>query len=163
MDLSQAYWNHVFQPSLDQWTDGLTPNPDVFCNRCVLNLNASLWRLLQISEVKFGALMKSAPVRSSRWLATGSYSQPITQSDLTLRTGHYARIGWNSDDHPRPKLLRAKDRTKDQTYYLSNISENALQKVFPDTSGSSFANSKPDSIPDRGLAQIGSAGTCTGV
>jgi hypothetical protein len=48
---------------------------------------------------------------------------------LSLRTGHYARIGWNSDDPPRPKLLRAKDRTKDQTYYLSNISEGALQKV----------------------------------
>lgn len=126
------------------------------------NLNPSLWHLLQISEVKFGALMQSAPVRNNRWLATGSYSQPITQSDLTSRTGHYARIGWNSDDHPRPKLLRAKDRTKDQTYYLSNISESALKKVFPDISGSFFANSKPDSIPDRRLAQIGSAATCTG-
>lgn len=114
-----------------------------------LNLNAPPWRLHQISEVKFGALLKSAPVRNSRWLATGLYSQPITQSDLTSRTGHYARIGWNSDDHLRPKLLRAKDRTKDQTYYLSNISENVLQKVLADISSSSFANSKPDSIPDR--------------
>lgn len=151
MDLSQAYWNHVFQPSLDQWSDGLTPNPDVFCNRCVLKSDASRRRLLQNSEVKFGALMKSAPVKSSRWLATGSYSQPNTQSDLTSRTGHYARIGWNSSDPPRPKLLRAKDRTKDQTYYLSNISESVLQKVLPDTRSSSFANSKPDSIPYRRL------------
>ena len=41
-------------------------------------LNASRRRLLQFSEVKFGALMKSAPVQSTRWLATGSYSQPNT-------------------------------------------------------------------------------------
>ncbi len=141
----------------------LRPIQMFFATGVYSNLDASLWSLLQISEVKFGALMKSGPVRSSRWLATGLYSQPITQSDLTLRTGHYARIGWNSGDHPRPKLLRAKDRTKDQTYYLSNISENALQKVLPDTSSSSLANSKPDSIPDRRLPQIGSAGTCTRV
>ena len=62
-------------------------------------------------------------------MATGSYPRANTLLDFTLRTGHYARIGWNSDDPPRPKLLRAKDHTKDQTYYLSNISEGALQKV----------------------------------
>lgn len=73
--------------------------------------------------------MKSAPVKSSRWLATGSYSRLNTLSDLHLTAGHYARIGWSGDDPPRPKLLRAKDRTKDQTYYLSNILEGALQKV----------------------------------
>jgi tRNA U34 2-thiouridine synthase MnmA/TrmU len=74
--------------------------------------------------------MRSTPVRTSRWLATGMYYDLIHSSLLTPRTGHYAQVGWSDDNPPRPKLLRAKDRTKDQTYYLSNVSEGALQKVY---------------------------------
>jgi tRNA U34 2-thiouridine synthase MnmA/TrmU len=44
--------------------------------------------------------------------------------------GHYALKGWSSDC--RPKLLRPIDRLKDQTYFLSAISEAALHRtLFP--------------------------------
>ena len=44
--------------------------------------------------------------------------------------GHYALKGWSSDC--RPKLLRPVDRLKDQTYFLSSISEAALRRaLFP--------------------------------
>ena len=44
--------------------------------------------------------------------------------------GHYALKGWSSDC--RPKLLRPADRIKDQTYFLSAISEAALRRtLFP--------------------------------
>ena len=33
IDLSREYWNRVFQPNLRVWETGLTPNPDVWCNR----------------------------------------------------------------------------------------------------------------------------------
>ncbi len=33
VDLSQQYWTRVFEPALDQWVHGATPNPDVSCNR----------------------------------------------------------------------------------------------------------------------------------
>ena len=33
VDLSKEYWNRVFEPSLDGWGNGITPNPDVWCNR----------------------------------------------------------------------------------------------------------------------------------
>ena len=43
-----------------------------------------------------------------------------------LATGHYARIG------PGPKLLRATDEHKDQTYFLFPVTEKALSRtMFP--------------------------------
>lgn len=35
MDLSQQYWTRVFEPSLQLWEKGQTPNPDIWCNRYV--------------------------------------------------------------------------------------------------------------------------------
>lgn len=35
IDLSKAYWNRVFEPALRQWELGVTPNPDVWCNKCL--------------------------------------------------------------------------------------------------------------------------------
>ncbi|KAF8319325.1 5-methylaminomethyl-2-thiouridylate-methyltransferase [Clavulina sp. PMI_390] len=62
VDLSQPYWNRVFQPALDEWADGYTPNPDVSCNR----------------EIKFGALMDSVLQSPAKeWLATGHYAQVL--------------------------------------------------------------------------------------
>ncbi|KAF8077558.1 tRNA-specific 2-thiouridylase [Lyophyllum atratum] len=112
IDLSQEYWNRVFEPSLRQWEDGVTPNPDVLCNK----------------EIKFGALLEHLPIPSSNshktWFATG----------------HYARKCWTppspSSRHqtstPRAQLLRAADLTKDQTYFLASISEQSLNRaLFP--------------------------------
>lgn len=49
-----------------------------------------------------------------------------------LSRGHYARKTWSSTGTPRPQLVRAIDRHKDQTYYLSGVSEAALAKaLFP--------------------------------
>lgn len=59
VDLSKEYWNRVFQPSLDVWHDGDTPNPDVWCNR----------------EIKFGALFNAVDVGEQGWFATGHYAR----------------------------------------------------------------------------------------
>ena len=49
--------------------------------------------------------------------------------------GHYARIEWETapqtgDGSPLPKLLRGVDRIKDQSYWLSSVSELNLRKVW---------------------------------
>lgn len=46
-----------------------------------------------------------------------------------LATGHYAGIEWTNSVNPRPKLVRAADKNKDQTYYLSGVSEASLRRV----------------------------------
>ncbi|EPS94772.1 tRNA-methyltransferase [Fomitopsis schrenkii] len=106
VDLSRQYWLRVFEPSLSMWERGYTPNPDVWCNK----------------EVKFGALMDE-----------------LTDGDCWLATGHYADKSWASPhaqslgEMPlRPTLLKPKDKTKDQTYYLSAIPEESLARaLFP--------------------------------
>ncbi|KAJ7261768.1 tRNA-specific 2-thiouridylase [Mycena haematopus] len=100
IDLSKEYWNRVFAPSLRMWEDGITPNPDVWCNR----------------EIKFGALFEHLP-------------HDNTVKPPWLATGHYARKDWSSS---RPRLLRAADTLKDQSYYLSSIPQKGLARaLFP--------------------------------
>ncbi|MCO5593673.1 hypothetical protein L7F22_047689 [Adiantum nelumboides] len=95
VDLSKEYWVNVFEPALDDWQSGTTPNPDVNCNR----------------EIKFGALMDKV-------LGSQREDKPKTW----LATGHYGHVEWSnptdssvypdSEFQPRPRLLRAKDRSK---------------------------------------------------
>lgn len=109
VDLSREYWTQVFEPALDDWRQGTTPNPDVSCNR----------------EIKFGALMdRLLPLCGENSGGRKSW----------LATGHYAHVAWNeqADGPARPMLMRAKDRTKDQTYYLSSVVEDRLAHAhFP--------------------------------
>ncbi|KAF9532782.1 tRNA-specific 2-thiouridylase [Crepidotus variabilis] len=103
-DLSKEYWNRVFEPALRMWEHGVTPNPDVWCNR----------------EIKFGALFEHLASKSLEraWFATG----------------HYAAKAWSepSSNSVRPKLIRPVDRKKDQTYFLSAVSEASLSRtLFP--------------------------------
>jgi tRNA U34 2-thiouridine synthase MnmA/TrmU len=115
------YWNSVFEPYVDQISKHKTPNPDVDCNR----------------YIKFGVL------KEFLW---SKY-----QLD-TLATGHYARLWDPSRSRPdclqevlsqdpsidallsktTPTLLAAKDLSKDQSYFLSGVSGEALRNVlFP--------------------------------
>ncbi|WVQ95428.1 tRNA (5-methylaminomethyl-2-thiouridylate)-methyltransferase [Kwoniella sp. CBS 9459] len=59
VDLSKEYWSRVFEPSINVWERGGTPNPDVDCNR----------------EIKFGALLDVLPNKPRHFLATGHYGR----------------------------------------------------------------------------------------
>ena len=64
-------------------------------------------------RIKFGAFFEKAQ----------------TQFDL-VASGHYAQV--HTDAQGRAHLLRAPDPIKDQTYFLSNLSQNQLQRIcFP--------------------------------
>lgn len=106
VDLSQSYWNTVFAPSLDDWQRGLTPNPDVLCNR----------------EIKFGELLRRLDAEEET--ASTSFGRRITRQWLV--TGHYAHIEYfhpcSDANRLHGKLLRAIDPSKDQSYFLSGVS-----------------------------------------
>ncbi|KAJ9119027.1 hypothetical protein QFC22_003517 [Naganishia vaughanmartiniae] len=107
IDLSNEYWLQVFEPSINAWQSGQTPNPDVSCNR----------------EIKFGALMDRVLGPARMELESGMQRK-------FLATGHYARVGWMEGG--RTKLMRSADWTKDQTYYLSSVPEAQLSRaLFP--------------------------------
>jgi tRNA-specific 2-thiouridylase len=93
INFSKEYWQHVFQIFLDEYALGITPNPDVLCNK----------------EIKFKYFLEHALNLGADFIATG----------------HYAR-------RQNDGLYQAKDRNKDQSYFLHAISPLALEKtLFP--------------------------------
>jgi tRNA-5-taurinomethyluridine 2-sulfurtransferase len=72
-------------------------------------------------------------------MASNRYDHPQLKAfppHSPVSAGHYAHKSWSTpsspSDIPRPKLLRPRDRHKDQTYYLSSISEQSLSRaLFP--------------------------------
>ncbi|OBZ65692.1 tRNA-specific 2-thiouridylase MnmA [Grifola frondosa] len=100
-----------FRASSGDLEKGGTPNPDIWCNR----------------EVKFGALLDHITPKDS-WLATGHYADKAWFPHPSLASHIFS----SNITTPRPQLMRPADRTKDQTYYLSSISEAALARaLFP--------------------------------
>ncbi|KTW29442.1 tRNA (5-methylaminomethyl-2-thiouridylate)-methyltransferase [Pneumocystis jirovecii RU7] len=107
VDFSRDYWNFVFQPALDSYKNGYTPNPDVDCN----------------SYIKFGSLFRKVqqivqekyPYCNRWWIATGHYA--TVKTHIPTSSSH---------------LLRSKDMNKDQCLYLSKISQSSLRRtLFP--------------------------------
>ncbi|KAJ2455931.1 hypothetical protein GGI03_006434 [Coemansia sp. RSA 2337] len=62
INLVKEYWNTVFSFTLDEYSQGRTPNPDILCNR----------------EIKFGVLLKAiSRLGPFQWFATGHYARTI--------------------------------------------------------------------------------------
>jgi len=81
---------------------GLTPNPCVVCNK----------------EIKFGLLLEKALTLDADYLATG----------------HYARVKKieNRKQKIEYKLLKGRDKDKDQSYFLWKLNQNQLKRIlFP--------------------------------
>lgn len=140
VDFQKEYWNHVFEPVLDAYQAGVTPNPDVLCNR----------------EIKFKALSDFVFSRDPKpdFLATGHYAQikrtpksapdasnstteleaaastpngtsPATAEQVPVKRGR-GRPRKNSEalkpDHGYSvELVEAADHNKDQTYFLLQV------------------------------------------
>lgn len=104
VNFEREYWNNVFEPMIEGYSRGLTPNPDVGCNRHV-----KFGRLFQYLASRFSAL----PPSKSWWLATG----------------HYARVAIDSETQEHC-LLRGLSPAKDQSYYLSSIDPQVLSRLL---------------------------------
>ena len=72
VDLSQAYWNEVFEDFVSQYRRGRTPNPDILCNR----------------EIKFKAFLEHARAVGGTMIATGHYARiECLEGEYRLRKG----------------------------------------------------------------------------
>jgi tRNA-specific 2-thiouridylase len=87
---------------IDEYKAGRTPNPDIMCNQ----------------EVKFKLFLEAA----------------LDDGADMIATGHYARIKKSQEPRaksqgaPSAQLLAGVDRSKDQSYFLCRVSEEALQR-----------------------------------
>lgn len=94
----KEYNQLVFQSFLQDYRAGLTPNPDILCNK----------------EIKFHTFFEHAAKLKADFLATGHYAG---LSDL-------GTLGF--------QLTQAKDKNKDQSYFLYQVDSQCWPKVvFP--------------------------------
>lgn len=101
-DFIKEYEAEVLNYMFKEYKDGRTPNPDVLCNKFI----------------KFGVWLRRAKELGFNYLATGHYAC-LSQRSV------------NSKVH-KVKLLEAKDKNKDQTYFLHQLNQEQLsQALFP--------------------------------
>ncbi|MFH0806440.1 MAG: tRNA 2-thiouridine(34) synthase MnmA [Candidatus Brennerbacteria bacterium] len=138
-NFEEEYKKRVVTYMVEGYRAGLTPNPDVMCNR----------------EIKFGLFFKKAIALGADYVATGHYARvqriaPLAQRDfLPARKSASLsphRSSLRSDakpaelrDVPRSNpvapffgLFEGKDKNKDQSYFLWTLTQKELSRtLFP--------------------------------
>lgn len=116
-DFEAEYKQKVVDYMVDEYKQGRTPNPDIMCNQ----------------EVKFRLFLEAALEDGADMIATGHYA--IAQEGLAPPLD--SEVNPESSLHPlklarSARLLQAKDKNKDQTYFLYRVTGEALKKtLFP--------------------------------
>ncbi|XP_047263891.1 tRNA-specific 2-thiouridylase MnmA isoform X6 [Capsicum annuum] len=100
--LTDEYWKNVVSYIIEEYKCGRTPNPDVLCN----------------TRIKFGAFMDAIGGMEFDFVASGHYARIVHASTTQL---------------DEPSILElSKDMVKDQTYFLSHLSQAQLKRlIFP--------------------------------
>jgi tRNA-specific 2-thiouridylase len=111
-DFSKEYKKEVGDYMVKEYRAGRTPNPDVMCNK----------------EIKFGIFLKKALTEKADMVATGHYIRIKAEGkkSTTNKLGGRKTLGVSY------KLLQAKDKNKDQSYFLWTLTQSQLKYcLFP--------------------------------
>ncbi len=117
VNLMREYREKVVAYLLDGYARGLTPNPDIMCNR----------------EIKFGVLLQWAREHGYTAVATGHYARRMeTEAGAAVPShpGSEGRVG----HAPLPSfdLLEGADKNKDQSYFLALLHQDQIRAArFP--------------------------------
>ncbi len=104
-DFSREFKKKIVDYFLDGYKKGITPNPCVLCNK----------------EIKFGLLLEKALKLGADFVATGHYARTSMYPNFTIVKNLY-----------QVKLLKAKDKDKDQSYFLWMLNQEQLKRIlFP--------------------------------
>jgi tRNA-specific 2-thiouridylase len=102
-NLEKEFKKKIIDYFLKEYKAGNTPNPCVLCNK----------------EIKFGLILEKALSLGADFVATGHYARikEIRNKELGIREF---------------KLFRAKDKSKDQSYFLWMLNQEKLKRIsFP--------------------------------
>ena len=105
LDFEKQYKKQVVEKMFENYKQGITPNPDIDCNQ----------------KIKFPLLIKEAKKIGADFIVTGHYAKikPPAEKENPKNKRDY-------------KLLRAKDESKDQSYFLYRLNQKELSKtIFP--------------------------------
>jgi len=114
VNLMDEYRERIVAYLLDGYQRGITPNPDVMCNR----------------EIKFGVLRAWARDNGFTAIATGHYARRVENGESILLPA----TGYGSSRHLAPafSLIEGADKNKDQSYFLALINQEQLRDArFP--------------------------------
>jgi tRNA-specific 2-thiouridylase len=93
----------VINDFCQEYLKGRTPNPCIKCNQLI----------------KFGVLLKKAKALGADFLATGHYARIVKNQKSKIKNQKY-------------ELKKAKDKKKDQSYFLYRLNQNQLKHtIFP--------------------------------
>lgn len=110
VDFEKIFKKRVVDYFLKEYSAGLTPNPCVICNK----------------YIKFGQLLDYVRKLGFDYLATGHYAR------TRRNTVHDTRNTKKRKERVTCHLLRALDESKDQSYFLYNLTQKQLAQVlFP--------------------------------
>lgn len=103
IDLEEEYKQFVVEYLVSGYRNGITPNPDVMCNK----------------EIKFGVFLEKALALGADFVATGHYVQVHSQQSTVHGTIVHA-------------LQKGIDDNKDQSYFLWTLKQEQLKHcLFP--------------------------------
>lgn len=106
-DFEKEYKDKVVRYMIDGYKKGITPNPDIKCNK----------------EIKFGLFLNKALAMGADYIATGHYVR-IVRKPSELANKNSGAQGYS--------LYAAKDKTKDQSYFLWTLKQDQLKHcIFP--------------------------------
>ena len=113
IDLSDDYKRMVVEEMTDSYSCGITPNPDVLCNR----------------RIKFGSFKNYALQEGADYIATGHYAR-VASGDRRL--SQIERRFSQKQPKTEFELLRGIDANKDQSYFLYTLGQEDLSRtIFP--------------------------------
>lgn len=103
----KEYWERVVAYTVNEVKEGRTPNPDMLCN----------------ARIKFGAFYEYIADKGFDRIATGHYAWTEEVS---------AQLGETGESAGKTLLTMSPDPIKDQTYFLSQLSQAQVAKaLFP--------------------------------
>ncbi|KAM6216515.1 LOW QUALITY PROTEIN: mitochondrial tRNA-specific 2-thiouridylase 1 [Rhynchocyon petersi] len=117
----KEYWNQVFSDFLSEYEKGRTPNPDIMCNK----------------YIKFRCFFNYAVDNlGADAMATGHYARTSLEDEEVFQQKHVKRpeglFRNRFEVRNAVRLLQAADSVKDQTFFLSQVSQDALRRtIFP--------------------------------
>ncbi len=109
-DFEKEYKDKVVEYMIDGYRNGITPNPDVMCNK----------------EIKFGLFLKKTLAMGADYVATGHYVRlREVKSEKVLPAGRQVKVKSYA-------LYSAEDKNKDQSYFLWTLTQKQLKHcLFP--------------------------------
>ena len=114
LDLRKEFKKIVIDYFLREFKAGRTPNPCVVCNQ----------------EIKLGLLLKKAMQMKADYIATGHYAR--LRREIPNPKSQFPNESQIQNPKTKYTLLSAKDKIKDQSYFLYNLTQEKLARIlFP--------------------------------